>query len=99
MADDPDPNGSSKSLPNQKRNRRGNYVLVETSEEADLGRAPHIKDKDDMEGVLAVPKPSGMDMAGTPEVSPSRGARPFEVKVTRTQAFWQGCADLLIRER
>eukprot|EP00965_Chrysotila_dentata_P087653 2893727-Pleurochrysis_carterae.AAC.1 len=80
MADDPDPNGSSKSLPSQKCDRRGNYVLVETSEEADLGRASCIKDKDDLEEVSAVPKPSGMDMAGTPEVSSSRDARPLEVK-------------------
>eukprot|EP00965_Chrysotila_dentata_P070832 2341253-Pleurochrysis_carterae.AAC.1 len=48
---------------------------------SDLGRAPHIKDKvNDMEGVPAVPDPSGMDMAGTPEVSPSRDARPFKVR-------------------
>eukprot|EP00965_Chrysotila_dentata_P038732 1286761-Pleurochrysis_carterae.AAC.1 len=81
MADDPDPNGSSKCLPNQKRDRRGNYVLIETSEEADLGRAPRIKDKDDdMEGEAAVPKPSGMDMADPPEVLPSRDARPLELK-------------------
>eukprot|EP00965_Chrysotila_dentata_P069417 2293707-Pleurochrysis_carterae.AAC.1 len=72
MADDPNPNGSSKFLPNQKGDRRGNYVLVvEALEETGMGRAPHIKDKDGMEGVLTVPKPSGMDMAGTPEVSPS----------------------------
>eukprot|EP00965_Chrysotila_dentata_P100988 3336182-Pleurochrysis_carterae.AAC.1 len=80
MADDHEPNGFSRSLPNQKRDRRGDYVLVETSEEADLGRDPHNKVKDDMEGVPAVPTPSGMEMAGTPEVSPSRNARPFEVR-------------------
>eukprot|EP00965_Chrysotila_dentata_P254438 6211868-Pleurochrysis_carterae.AAC.1 len=33
-----------------------------------------------MEGVSAVPKSSGMDMAGTPEMSPSRDARLLEVK-------------------
>eukprot|EP00965_Chrysotila_dentata_P139180 4602399-Pleurochrysis_carterae.AAC.1 len=71
MAHDLNPNGSSKSLPNQKRNRRGNYVLVEALEETGMGRAPHIKDKNGMEGVWTVPKPFGMDMAGTPEVSPS----------------------------
>eukprot|EP00965_Chrysotila_dentata_P144278 4765383-Pleurochrysis_carterae.AAC.1 len=74
IAGDPESNGSSKSLANQQRDRR------ETSEEADLGRASYIKDKDDMEGVSAVPKPSGMDMAGTPGVSPSRDARLLEVK-------------------
>eukprot|EP00965_Chrysotila_dentata_P164612 5434506-Pleurochrysis_carterae.AAC.1 len=78
MADNPDPNGSSKSLPNQNRDQRGNYVLLETSEEAGMRRAPRIKDKDGMEGVSAVPKPSSMNMAGTPEVSPSRDARPLE---------------------
>eukprot|EP00965_Chrysotila_dentata_P087576 2890871-Pleurochrysis_carterae.AAC.1 len=50
MADDPSPNGSLKSLPNQKRDRRGNYVLIETLEETGMGRAPCIKDKDGMEG-------------------------------------------------
>eukprot|EP00965_Chrysotila_dentata_P042631 1414309-Pleurochrysis_carterae.AAC.1 len=33
-----------------------------------------------MEGVSTVPKPSGMDIAGTPEVPPSRDARPLEVR-------------------
>eukprot|EP00965_Chrysotila_dentata_P134971 4464223-Pleurochrysis_carterae.AAC.1 len=33
-----------------------------------------------MEGVSAAPKPSGMDMAGTPEVSPSCDARLLQVK-------------------
>eukprot|EP00965_Chrysotila_dentata_P033725 1122065-Pleurochrysis_carterae.AAC.1 len=33
-----------------------------------------------MEGVPTVPKPSGMDMAGTPKVPPSRDARLLEVK-------------------
>eukprot|EP00965_Chrysotila_dentata_P037356 1242887-Pleurochrysis_carterae.AAC.1 len=33
-----------------------------------------------MEGVSTVPKPSGMDMAGTPEAPPSRDARPLKVK-------------------
>eukprot|EP00965_Chrysotila_dentata_P200610 6180068-Pleurochrysis_carterae.AAC.4 len=56
---DPKPNDSSKSPPNQKRDRR---------------------DKDDMEGVSAVPKPSVMDMAGTPDASSSRDARLLEVK-------------------
>eukprot|EP00965_Chrysotila_dentata_P035486 1180602-Pleurochrysis_carterae.AAC.2 len=78
LADDSNPNGSSKPLPNQKRDRKGNYALVETSEEADLGRDPRIKDKAGMEGMSAVPKPSGMDMASTPEMSPSRDARPLE---------------------
>eukprot|EP00965_Chrysotila_dentata_P120765 3994201-Pleurochrysis_carterae.AAC.1 len=78
MADDPNSNGSSKSLPNQKRDRRGSYVLEETSEEAGMGRAPRIKDKNGMEGVSTVPKLFGMDMAGIPEVSPSRDARPLE---------------------
>eukprot|EP00965_Chrysotila_dentata_P044927 1492780-Pleurochrysis_carterae.AAC.1 len=58
MADDPNPKGSSKSLPSQKRDRRGDYVLVETSEEAGMGRASRIKDRDCMEGVSTVPKPS-----------------------------------------
>eukprot|EP00965_Chrysotila_dentata_P081290 2684501-Pleurochrysis_carterae.AAC.1 len=58
----------------------GNYVLVETPKGAELGRASCIKDKEDMEGVSAVPKPSGMDMAGTPDVSSSRDARPLEVR-------------------
>eukprot|EP00965_Chrysotila_dentata_P056120 1860133-Pleurochrysis_carterae.AAC.1 len=80
IADDPEPNGSSKSLPNQKRDRRGNYVLVEPSEGADLGWAFFIKDKDDIEGVSAVPKSAGVGMAGTPEVSPSRDARLLEAK-------------------
>eukprot|EP00965_Chrysotila_dentata_P057084 1894101-Pleurochrysis_carterae.AAC.1 len=80
IADDPKPNGSSKSLPNQRRDQRGNYVLVETSEEAELGRASRIANKDDMEEVSAVSKLSGMDMAGTPDVSPSRDVRPLEVK-------------------
>eukprot|EP00965_Chrysotila_dentata_P006775 221717-Pleurochrysis_carterae.AAC.1 len=78
MADDPNPNGSSKSLPKQKRDRRGSYVLVETSEKAGMGRAPRIKDKDGMEGVSTAPKPSGMELAVTPEVSLSRDARPLE---------------------
>eukprot|EP00965_Chrysotila_dentata_P134424 4445449-Pleurochrysis_carterae.AAC.1 len=67
MADDPNPNGFSKSLPNQKRDRRGNYVLVKTLEETGMGRATRTKDEDGMEGKSTVPKPSGMDMAGTPE--------------------------------
>eukprot|EP00965_Chrysotila_dentata_P153075 5058757-Pleurochrysis_carterae.AAC.1 len=67
MADAPNPNGSSKSLPNQKRDRRGHCVLVETLEETGMGRAPCIKDKDGIEGLSTVPRPSGMDMAGTPE--------------------------------
>eukprot|EP00965_Chrysotila_dentata_P138046 4566702-Pleurochrysis_carterae.AAC.1 len=50
MADDPTPNGSPKSLPAQKRDRRGNYVLVGTLEETGMGRATRIKDKDGMEG-------------------------------------------------
>eukprot|EP00965_Chrysotila_dentata_P025980 861731-Pleurochrysis_carterae.AAC.1 len=83
IADDPEPKGSSKSLPNQKRDRRGNYVPVETSERADLQRASYIKDKDNMEGVSAVPKPSGMDMVSTPEVLPSRDAGLLEVKDER----------------
>eukprot|EP00965_Chrysotila_dentata_P012663 418111-Pleurochrysis_carterae.AAC.1 len=33
-----------------------------------------------MEGVSALPKPSGMDMAGIPDVLSSRGARPLEEK-------------------
>eukprot|EP00965_Chrysotila_dentata_P065448 2169086-Pleurochrysis_carterae.AAC.1 len=33
-----------------------------------------------MERVSTVPKPSGMDMAGTPEVLPSHDARPLEVR-------------------
>eukprot|EP00965_Chrysotila_dentata_P133182 4404158-Pleurochrysis_carterae.AAC.1 len=33
-----------------------------------------------MEGLLAVAKPSGMDMAGTPEVLPSRDPRLLEMK-------------------
>eukprot|EP00965_Chrysotila_dentata_P135361 4475199-Pleurochrysis_carterae.AAC.1 len=78
MVDDSNPYSSSKSLPNQKCDRRGNYVLVETLEEAGMGRAPRIKVKDGMEGVSTVPKPSGMDMADTPEVSPSRDARTLE---------------------
>eukprot|EP00965_Chrysotila_dentata_P023484 778455-Pleurochrysis_carterae.AAC.1 len=77
---DPKPNGSSKSPPNQIRDRRGNYVLVETSTGAELRRASCIKDKDDMEGVSAVPKPSFIDMAGTPDASSSRVARLLEVK-------------------
>eukprot|EP00965_Chrysotila_dentata_P254863 6212019-Pleurochrysis_carterae.AAC.2 len=80
LADDPEPNGSSKSLPNQKRDQRGNYVLVGTSERADLRKAFGINNKDDMEMVSAVPKPFGMDVAGTPGVSPSRDARLLEMK-------------------
>eukprot|EP00965_Chrysotila_dentata_P033022 1100235-Pleurochrysis_carterae.AAC.1 len=67
MADDPNPNGSSKPPPNQNRDRRGNYVLVGTFEETGLGRGISTKDKDDIEGVSTVPRPSGMDTAGTPE--------------------------------
>eukprot|EP00965_Chrysotila_dentata_P104022 3435044-Pleurochrysis_carterae.AAC.1 len=67
MADDPNPNGPPKSLPIQKRHRRGNYVLVGTLEETGLDRDTRTKDKDGKEGVSTVPKPSGMDMAGTPE--------------------------------
>eukprot|EP00965_Chrysotila_dentata_P040922 1356195-Pleurochrysis_carterae.AAC.1 len=33
-----------------------------------------------MEGLLAVAKPSGRDMAGTPEVLPSRDPRLLEMK-------------------
>eukprot|EP00965_Chrysotila_dentata_P109217 3609352-Pleurochrysis_carterae.AAC.1 len=80
MADYPNPNGSPKPLPTQKRDRRGNYVLVETLEETGLGRDTRTKDKDGMEEVSTVPKPSGMDMAGTPEVTPSRNARPLDVR-------------------
>eukprot|EP00965_Chrysotila_dentata_P050246 1665090-Pleurochrysis_carterae.AAC.1 len=36
MADDPNPHGSPKSFPNQKRDRRVNYVLVGTLEETGL---------------------------------------------------------------
>eukprot|EP00965_Chrysotila_dentata_P027028 896926-Pleurochrysis_carterae.AAC.1 len=50
MADDSNPNGSPKSLPNQKRDRRGNYVVVGTLEETGLGRDTRTKDKDGMEG-------------------------------------------------
>eukprot|EP00965_Chrysotila_dentata_P167490 5531009-Pleurochrysis_carterae.AAC.1 len=50
MADDPNPNGSSKPLPNQKRDQRGNYVLVGTLEETGLGRGTRTKDNDGMEG-------------------------------------------------
>eukprot|EP00965_Chrysotila_dentata_P070566 2332695-Pleurochrysis_carterae.AAC.1 len=50
MADEPNPNGSPTPLPNQKRNRRGNYVLVGTLEETGLGRDTRTKDKDGMEG-------------------------------------------------
>eukprot|EP00965_Chrysotila_dentata_P028966 962886-Pleurochrysis_carterae.AAC.1 len=79
MADDSNPNGSPKFLPNQKRGRRGNYVLVGTLEETGLGRDDtRTKDKDGMEGVSTVPKPSVMDMAGTPEVPSSRDARLLE---------------------
>eukprot|EP00965_Chrysotila_dentata_P080489 2655715-Pleurochrysis_carterae.AAC.1 len=67
MADDPNPNGSPKSLPIEKRDRRGNYVLLGTLEETGLGRDTRTKDKDGMEGMSTVPKSSGMDMAGTPE--------------------------------
>eukprot|EP00965_Chrysotila_dentata_P021908 725361-Pleurochrysis_carterae.AAC.1 len=70
-ADDPEPNGSPKFLLSQKRNRRVDYILVETSEGAELGKDLYIKDKDDVEGVSAEPKLSGMDMAGTPDVSAS----------------------------
>eukprot|EP00965_Chrysotila_dentata_P170459 5626782-Pleurochrysis_carterae.AAC.1 len=37
MADDPNPNISSKFLMNQKRDRRGSYVLVETLEDSVSG--------------------------------------------------------------
>eukprot|EP00965_Chrysotila_dentata_P068141 2254208-Pleurochrysis_carterae.AAC.1 len=57
-----------------------NYVLVGTLEETGLGRATRTNDKDGMDGVSTVPKPSGKDMAGTPEVTPSRDARLLEVK-------------------
>eukprot|EP00965_Chrysotila_dentata_P060365 2000631-Pleurochrysis_carterae.AAC.1 len=77
--DGSEPNGPS-NPPNQKRDRKGNYVLVGTSEEADPGRDQHIKDKDDTKGVSAVPKPSGMDMVGIPDVSSSCDVRPLEVK-------------------
>eukprot|EP00965_Chrysotila_dentata_P143948 4754886-Pleurochrysis_carterae.AAC.1 len=80
MADDLNPNGSPKSLLNQKRDRKGNYVLVGTLEETGLSRATRIKDKDGMEWVSTVPKPSGMDMVGTPEVPPSRDACLLEVR-------------------
>eukprot|EP00965_Chrysotila_dentata_P014506 480332-Pleurochrysis_carterae.AAC.1 len=65
-----------------KGNRRGrSYVLVGTLEEAELGRDPYIKDKDDTEEApAAVPKPSAMDMAGTLDVSAPCDARPLEVK-------------------
>eukprot|EP00965_Chrysotila_dentata_P167956 5545737-Pleurochrysis_carterae.AAC.1 len=49
-ADDPEPNGSTKFHPTQKRNRRGDYVLIETSEGAELGKDLCNKDEDDMEG-------------------------------------------------
>eukprot|EP00965_Chrysotila_dentata_P131050 4332090-Pleurochrysis_carterae.AAC.1 len=58
MADNPNPNGSLKPPPIQKRDRKGDYVLVGTLEETGLGRDTSTKDKDGMEGVPTVPKPS-----------------------------------------
>eukprot|EP00965_Chrysotila_dentata_P181858 6003656-Pleurochrysis_carterae.AAC.2 len=55
-ADDPKPNGSTKFLPTQKRDRWGDYVLVETSSEgAELRKDSCIKDMDDMEGCQLCP--------------------------------------------
>eukprot|EP00965_Chrysotila_dentata_P247821 6207981-Pleurochrysis_carterae.AAC.2 len=46
-----------------------------------LGRdQQHIKDKENKEGVSAVPKPSGMDMVAMPDVVSSCDTRPLEVK-------------------
>eukprot|EP00965_Chrysotila_dentata_P100674 3326621-Pleurochrysis_carterae.AAC.2 len=79
--DDSEPNVFSKPLPSQnKGDQKGNYILVGTSVEANLGRDQHIKDKDDTERVSAVSKPSGMDMVGIPDVPPFCDARPLEVK-------------------
>eukprot|EP00965_Chrysotila_dentata_P083295 2748110-Pleurochrysis_carterae.AAC.2 len=76
--DDSEPTGPPKPLLTPKRDRKGNYVLVGTSEEAELGREHYLKVQGDTEGLSAVLKPSGMDMAGTPDVPPSRDARPLE---------------------
>eukprot|EP00965_Chrysotila_dentata_P052905 1754382-Pleurochrysis_carterae.AAC.1 len=61
--DDSEPNGSPKPLPTRNGDQKGKYVLVGSElGGSGSGKGQHIKDKDDTGRVLAVSKPSGVDM-------------------------------------
>eukprot|EP00965_Chrysotila_dentata_P075572 2496044-Pleurochrysis_carterae.AAC.1 len=63
------------SFSGQKGDQKGNFVLAETPEGANLGRDNIINNNDDAEGVSVTAKTSGMGMAGLPDESPSCNAR------------------------
>eukprot|EP00965_Chrysotila_dentata_P225038 6194534-Pleurochrysis_carterae.AAC.4 len=99
MVNDSEPSGSSEPLSTRKRYQKGNYVFVGTSEEANWGRDQNPEEKGDTQGVSAVSKPSGVDMAGTPDVLSPRDACPPEVKDDAHSGLLARVRGSLLRER